>query len=117
MKIMSLGRLGRFAFLVGLLIGPIVFGIFLFLKVPNSVLGLLSLIWLVWILLLFIARLHDVNQRTWVGICTAFLCAVPILNIIIFILLCAKPGNTHPNDYGAPPNGSLGDLLRFWQVE
>jgi uncharacterized membrane protein YhaH (DUF805 family) len=115
---MRIGRLGRLGYFIGLFIGPALFALAYFGLGPQSVLiGIVSVLWLVWLFLLFIGRLHDLNYNAWWGVALAFCCGAPGVNAIILLVLCAKLGDKNANRYGLPPSGSLKDLLYFWRAK
>ncbi|WP_019409879.1 DUF805 domain-containing protein [Pseudomonas psychrophila] len=44
-------------------------------------------------------RLHDFNWSAW----TLILQLVPVANLVVIIMVLAKPGDTGPNRFGLPP--------------
>lgn len=57
----------------------------------------------IYIVLVGIKRLHDINQSGW-WMLTAW---VPVLNLILAIELFLKVGDAEPNKYGNPPTKSF----------
>ncbi len=59
------------------------------------ILGLTSLILIIFIIIQLVKRMHDVNKSGWYGI-------IPIYNLILALTV----GTVGPNDYGDDPKGN-----------
>lgn len=59
-----------------------------------SYIPLIVLSWVIWI-----QRLHDLNQNGWLSL----LAIVPLVNLIFFLFLQFAPGTKDENNYGPPP--------------
>jgi|SRR5579859_3713615 len=115
-KPFGIGRLGRLAFFVGIVIAPIIFGIAMYSGMPSVVVDTLALVWLVWLVSIIIGRAHDLGYSAWFSILIILVCAIPVLNAIMLIYLCAAEGSNTSSEYGLPPKGSVSELLHFWRA-
>jgi uncharacterized membrane protein YhaH (DUF805 family) len=113
---LRIGRLGRLAFFIGLLIGPLVFGLMLALGLPDTLTGIVAIVWLVWLLAIIVGRAHDLGYSAWFSILIILVCAIPGVNAIMLIALCAMASKEAGNKYGLPPSGSVSELLIFWRA-
>jgi uncharacterized membrane protein YhaH (DUF805 family) len=114
-KFHLVGRLGRLAFFVGLIIAPVIFGIALYSGFPTVIVNTIALVWLVWLIAIIIGRAHDLDYSAWFSILIILACGVPVINGVMLIYLCVKSGNATKNEYGLPPEGSVAELLYFWR--
>lgn len=60
---------------------------------------LIGLAGMVWLILLQIQRLHDLNRSGWWGL----LVMVPLINLLFLLYVTLWPGTQGGNDYGNPP--------------
>jgi uncharacterized membrane protein YhaH (DUF805 family) len=112
----GIGRLGRLAFFVGIVVAPLIFGIAMYSGMPSVVVDTLALVWLVWLVSIIIGRAHDLGYSAWFSILIILVCGIPVLNAIMLIYLCAAQGSEAANEYGKTPKGSVNELLYFWRV-
>jgi uncharacterized membrane protein YhaH (DUF805 family) len=89
--------------LVGYIVGGAVLSFVMLADLPDAVVSGLAIIFLAGFGFLFIhfgiARLHDFDKSGW----WLLLWVVPLANLVLFIMLLARPGTQGDNRFG-PPN-------------
>ena len=108
---MNIGRLGRKAFSVSMLVS---FAIIILLALGNASPALLmSFVYVnfAWMVLIYIGRLHDVGYSGWWSLLAFF------TSLLGMIALAAFPGNKGANKYGEVPPSEISHLLHFWRAK
>jgi uncharacterized membrane protein YhaH (DUF805 family) len=114
-KTRFISRLGRLAFFVGIVAAPIIYGISYYFGFPSFIVDIIALLWLGWLIAIIIGRAHDLGYSAGFSVLIILVCAIPVLNAIMLIYLCAIAGSKTSNKYGQPPVGSVKELLTFWR--
>jgi uncharacterized membrane protein YhaH (DUF805 family) len=106
---MTIGRLGRRAFAVSMLLSYSIIVLLALLNAPLGFIMTFVCVNFVWMLLVYTGRLHDVGYSGWWSILVMF------TSLLGLIALAAWPGSKDANNYGEVPPASISHLLRFWR--
>ena len=106
---MNIGRLGRKAFIVSMLVFHAIIGLMV-LQAPMLATALVC-IYIAWMVLLYIGRLHDVGSSGW---WSPFVLGCSFLGLLA---LAIWPGEKVANKYGEVPPSEISHLLHFWRAK
>ena len=106
-----IGRLGQSGFVLSMAVSFAVVILLALLNAPTGLLMTFVYINFVWMILVFIGRLHDAGYSGWWTI------LVMLTSILGIIALAASPGKKEDNKYGKVPPKAMSHLLYFWRTE
>lgn len=107
---MNIGRLGRKAFIVPLFVSYWIIALII-LVTPTWLAIPIVGIYLAWVVLLYVGRLHDLGHSGWWSI------FVLGCSVIGFLALAIWPGGKATNKYGEVPPSEISHLLHFWRAQ
>jgi len=106
---MNIGRLGRSAFAVSMLAYYAIIIALIILRTPDWIEMSFIFISFIWMLFVYVGRLHDVGYSGWWSLLVLW------TSLLGLIALGAWPGEKAPNKYGEVPPSEISHLWNFWR--